>query len=115
MANVHSRRTKFLLDEHPIPRAWYNIAADLRHPPSPPLPPGTKQPIGPADLAPLFPMSLILQEVSTDRDVPIPDEVRDMYRLWRPTPLIRAVHLEKALDTPAHIYYKYEGISPAGS
>ena len=115
MANVHSRRTKFLLDEDRIPRAWYNIAADLRHPPSPPLHPGTHQPIGPADLAPLFPMALILQEVSTEREIEIPDPVRDAYALYRPSPLHRAHRLEQALDTPAHIYYKYEGTSPAGS
>jgi tryptophan synthase beta chain len=115
VANVGSRRTKFILDEDRIPRAWYNIAADLRTPPPPPLHPGTHQPIGPADLAPLFPMSLILQEVSTDREIEIPDPVREAYALYRPSPLYRAHRLEKALDTPAHIYYKYEGVSPAGS
>src|SRR5512143_2203078 len=115
MAATHSRRTQFLLDEDRIPRAWYNIAADLRNPPSPPLHPGTHQPIGPADLAPLFPMSLTLQEVSTDRDIEIPDPVREAYQLYRPSPLYRAHRLERALDTPAHIYYKYEGVSPAGS
>ncbi|MCJ7712167.1 MAG: TrpB-like pyridoxal phosphate-dependent enzyme, partial [Chloroflexi bacterium] len=98
-----------------IPRAWYNIAADLRTPPPPPLHPGTKQPIGPADLAPLFPMALILQEVSTEREIEIPDPVREAYQLSRPSPLHRAYGLERALDTPAHIYYKYEGVSPAGS
>ena len=107
--------TKFLLGEDQIPTAWYNVVADLRAPPPPPLHPGTGQPIGPADLAPLFPRALIAQEVSADRYVPIPDEVRDVYRLWRPTPLHRAHRLERALDTPAHIYYKYEGGSPAGS
>jgi tryptophan synthase beta chain len=107
--------TKILLGESDIPKAWYNIAADLPVPPAPFLHPGTKQPIGPADLAPLFPMALILQEVSTDREVEIPSPVRDVYRLWRPTPLYRARRLEKALDTPARIYYKYEGTSPAGS
>jgi tryptophan synthase beta chain len=111
------RRTKFVLDEDRIPRAWYNIVADL---PAgvqlaPPLHPGTMQPIGPADLAPLFPMGLILQEVSTDREVEIPDPVRDAYQLYRPSPVYRAHRLERALDTPAHIYYKYEGVSPAGS
>jgi tryptophan synthase beta chain len=115
MANVLTRRTQFTLDEDRIPRAWYNIAADLRTPPPPPLHPGTKQPIGPADLAPLFPMALILQEVSTDREIEIPDPVREAYALYRPSPLHRAHRLEAALDTPAHIYYKYEGGSPAGS
>ncbi|MHB8892492.1 MAG: TrpB-like pyridoxal phosphate-dependent enzyme [Candidatus Limnocylindrales bacterium] len=115
MANAQPRRTKFLLDEDRIPRAWYNIVADLRTPPPPALHPGTGQPIGPADLAPLFPMALILQEVSTDREIEIPDPVRDAYQLYRPSPLHRAYRLEQALDTPAHIYYKYEGVSPAGS
>jgi tryptophan synthase beta chain len=115
MANVVQRRTKFLLDEDRIPRAWYNIAADLRTPPPPPLHPGTHQPLGPGDLAPLFPMALILQEVSTDREIEIPDPVREAYALYRPSPLYRAHRLERALDTPAHIYYKYEGVSPAGS
>jgi tryptophan synthase beta chain len=115
MANVLPRRTKFILDEDRIPRAWYNIAADLPVPPPPPLHPGTKQPIGPADLAPLFPMALIMQEVSTDREIEIPDPVREIYQLWRPSPVYRAHRLEAALDTPAHIYYKYEGVSPGGS
>ena len=115
MASAPSRRTKFLLDEERIPRTWYNIAADLPVPPAPPLHPGTMQPIGPADLAPLFPMGLILQEVATDREIEIPDPVREAYQLYRPSPLFRAHRLEKALDTPAHIYYKYEGVSPAGS
>jgi tryptophan synthase beta chain len=106
---------KYLLDESRIPKAWYNIAADLPVAMPPVIHPGTKQPIGPDDLAPLFPMDLILQEVSTEREVPIPEPVRDIYRLWRPTPLYRARRLERALDTPAHIYYKYEGTSPAGS
>jgi tryptophan synthase beta chain len=106
---------KFLLDEDRMPTAWYNIAADLPAPPPPVLHPGTHQPIGPGDLAPLFPMALILQEVSTERVVEIPDEVRSIYRQWRPTPLYRARRLERALDTPAKIYYKYEGVSPAGS
>ncbi len=106
---------KIVLDESKIPKAWYNIVADLPVPLAPVIHPGTKQPIGPADLAPLFPMDLILQEVSTEREVPIPDPVRDVYRLWRPTPLYRARRLERALDTPAKIYYKYEGVSPAGS
>ncbi len=108
-------QTKFILSESEIPEAWYNIAADLPSPPVPPLHPGTKQPIGPDDLAPLFPMALIGQEVSTERHVPIPEEVRELYRLYRPTPLFRAHRLERALDTPARIYYKYEGVSPAGS
>ncbi len=107
--------TKILLGEADIPKAWYNIAADLPIAPAPVIHPGTKQPIGPADLAPLFPMALIMQEVSTDREIEIPQPVRDVYRLWRPTPLYRARRLEKALDTPARIYYKYEGTSPAGS
>ena len=110
-----SETLKFILDEKEIPEAWYNIASDLPEPPPPVLHPGTEQPIGPEDLAPLFPMSLIGQEVSTERDIEIPDEVREIYKQWRPTPLHRAKRLEKALDTPAKIYYKYEGSSPAGS
>lgn len=106
---------RVVLPQSRIPTHWYNILADMPVPMPPVLHPGTRQPIGPADLAPLFPMALIMQEVSTDRYIPIPDEVRDIYRLWRPTPLMRAVRLEKALDTPAHIYYKYEGVSPSGS
>jgi tryptophan synthase beta chain len=98
-----------------IPLAWYNIAADLPAPMAPPLHPGTLQPIGPDDLAPLFPMSLILQEVSQEREIEIPGEVRQLYAQWRPSTLFRARRLERALDTPAHIYYKYEGGSPAGS
>jgi tryptophan synthase beta chain len=108
-------RTKFILDEDRIPRVWYNIVADLPSPPPPVLHPGTGQPIGPADLAPLFPMALIAQEVSTEREIEIPEPVRQAYALYRPSPLYRAHRLEKALDTPAHIYYKYEGVSPAGS
>src|SRR3954471_24767771 len=115
MATYLQRRTKFTLDEDRIPRAWYNIAADLRTGPPPPLHPGTHEPIGPADLAPLVPMPLILQEVSTDREIEIPEPVREAYALYRPSPLYRAHRLERALDTPAHIYYKYEGVSPAGS
>jgi tryptophan synthase beta chain len=115
MAISSIRRTKFILDEDRIPTAWYNIAADLPVPPAPVLHPGTGQPIGPADLAPLFPMALILQEVSQDREVEIPGPVREAYQLYRPSPLHRAHRLEQALDTPAHIYYKYEGVSPAGS
>ena len=115
MAPSDPRQTKFVLDESRIPRTWYNIAADLPVPPSPYLHPATLEPIGPADLAPLFPMALILQEVSADREIEIPEPVRDAYRLYRPSPLYRAHRLERALDTPAHIYYKYEGGSPAGS
>jgi tryptophan synthase beta chain len=106
---------KFLLSERDIPTKWYNIQADLRTPLAPPLHPGTGQPIGPQDLAPLFPMELIKQEVSQERWIEIPDEVRDVLKLWRPSPLYRARRLEKALGTPARIYYKYEGVSPAGS
>lgn len=110
-----SDTVKYVLDEERIPRFWYNLVADLPSPPPPVLHPGTKQPVGPADLEPLFPMSLIAQEVTTEREVEIPKPVRDVYRQWRPTPLFRARRLEKALDTPARIYYKYEGVSPAGS
>lgn len=106
---------KYLLDETRIPRDWYNIVADLPRGPEPVLHPGTLQPIGPSDLEPLFPMALIAQEVTTERHIEIPGPVRDVYRQWRPTPLYRARRLERALDTPAHIYYKYEGVSPAGS
>ena len=108
-------QTKYLLDESRIPKRWYNIQADLPKPLAPVLHPGTLQPIGPDDLAPLFPMELILQEVSTEREIDIPEPVRDIYRLWRPSPLFRAHRLEKALGTPAKIFYKYEGVSPAGS
>ena len=106
---------KYVLAEERIPKAWYNITADLPQPPPPVLHPGTGQPVGPDDLAPLFPMALIGQEVSTEREIEIPGPVRDVYRLWRPTPLFRARGLERALETPARIYYKYEGVSPAGS
>ncbi len=115
MAPSDPRQTKFVLDESRIPRSWYNIAADLPVAPSPYLHPGTLGPIGPEDLAPLFPMALIGQEVSADREIEIPEPVRDAYRLYRPSPLYRAHRLERVLDTPAHIYYKYEGVSPAGS
>src|SRR5438876_1824598 len=108
-------RTKFILAESDMPTTWYNIVPDLPSPPPPPLHPGTGQPVGPDDLAPLFPQALIGQEVSTDRHVEIPGEVLDVYRLWRPSPLFRAHRLEKALGTPARIYYKYEGVSPVGS
>ena len=107
--------TKYLLDEDAIPAAWYNIQADLPSPPPPVLHPGTLQPVGPDDLAPLFPMALIGQEVSTEREIEIPAPVREVYRAWRPTPLYRARRLERALGTPARIYYKYEGVSPTGS
>ncbi|GAN76432.1 TrpB-like pyridoxal phosphate-dependent enzyme [Acidisphaera rubrifaciens] len=110
-----SETVKYLLDETRIPRDWYNIVADLPRGPEPVLHPGTLQPIGPSDLEPLFPMALIAQEVATERHIEIPGPVRDVYRQWRPTPLFRARRLERALDTPAHIYYKYEGVSPAGS
>jgi tryptophan synthase beta chain len=106
---------KYVLDESRLPRAWYNLAADLPVPLPPVLHPGTLQPVGPDDLAPLFPMALIAQEVSTEREIEIPGPVRDIYRQWRPTPLYRARRLERALQTPARIYYKYEGVSPAGS
>jgi tryptophan synthase beta chain len=106
---------KFLLDEKELPTHWYNIQADLPFPLPPVIHPGTKQPIGPQDLAPLFAMELIKQEVSRERWIEIPEEVREVYKLWRPSPLYRAVRLERALDTPAHIYYKWEGVSPAGS
>jgi tryptophan synthase beta chain len=108
-------QTKFILEESELPEVWYNIVADLPQPPAPVIHPGTRQPIGPADLAPLFPMALIQQEVSAERYIPIPEEVREVYRLYRPSPLFRAHRLERALDTPARIYYKYEGVSPAGS
>lgn len=108
-------RTKFLLDENDLPKAWYNIQADLPEPLPPVLHPATGKPIGPADLAVLFPMELIKQEVCQERYVEIPEPVREVYRLYRPSPLMRAHRLEKALDTPAQIYYKYEGVSPVGS
>ena len=97
---------KIQLSEKEMPKAWYNIVPDLPNLPDPPLNPGTGQPIGPEDLAPIFPMGLIEQEVSQERWIPIPDEVLDIYRLWRPSPLYRAIRLEEALGTPARIYYK---------
>ncbi|HVN94303.1 MAG TPA: TrpB-like pyridoxal phosphate-dependent enzyme [Terracidiphilus sp.] len=106
---------QYNLPQSRIPTAWYNILPDLPKPPAPALHPGTLQPLGPDDLAPLFPMALIMQEVSMEREIEIPEEVRQIYAQWRPSPLIRARRLEKALDTPARIYYKYEGVSPAGS
>src|SRR5216110_2498763 len=110
--NLH---TKYILTEDEMPRTWYNIQADMPNPPAPVLHPGTGQPVGPADLAPLFPMALIMQEVSTERYIEIPEPIRQVYMQWRPSPLYRARRLEKALDTPARIYYKYEGVSPVGS
>src|SRR5690348_15360719 len=112
---IRPMATKFLLHEADIPTHWINLLPDLPGDPIPPLNPGTLEPIGPEDLTPLFPMDLILQEVSQEQYVDIPGEVLDVHRLWRPTPLYRAHRMEKALDTPAHIYYKYEGVSPAGS
>ncbi|MFJ8913287.1 TrpB-like pyridoxal phosphate-dependent enzyme [Amycolatopsis sp. NPDC102389] len=110
-----AERTKYILDEADMPTRWYNVVPDLPEPPPPPLHPGTREPVGPDDLAPLFPQALIAQEVSTERYIDIPEEVLDVYRLWRPSPLFRARRLEKALGTPARIYYKYEGVSPVGS
>lgn len=108
-------QVKFNLPEERIPRAWYNIQADLPEGAAPARHPGTHQPLGPDDLAPLFPMGLIMQEVSAEAQIEIPEEVREAYRQWRPTPMFRARQLEKMLDTPAKIYYKYEGVSPTGS
>ena len=110
-----SDQLKYFLEESKMPKTWYNIAADLPKPMEPPLHPGTLKPIGPDDLAPLFPMALIGQEVSQDREIEIPEPVRKIYKQWRPSPLYRARNLEKFLDTPAKIYYKYEGVSPTGS
>src|SRR5258706_8577526 len=107
--------TKFLLHESDIPTHWVNLLPDLPGAPLPPLHPGTMEPAGPDDLSPIFPMGLIMQEVSPEPEIEIPEDVRDAYKLWRPTPLYRARRLERELDTPAHIYYKYEGVSPAGS
>jgi tryptophan synthase beta chain len=107
--------TKFLLSESETPTHWVNLMADLGPPRNPPLHPATMEPLGPEDLAALFPMALIEQEVSAEPEIEIPEEVREVYKLWRPTPLFRAHRLERVLDTPAHIYYKYEGVSPAGS
>ena len=106
---------KYLLDEKDLPTSWYNIVADLPYPPPAVLHPVTGQPVGPDDLAPLFPMAVIEQEVSAERYIEIPAPVRDILRQWRPSPLYRARRLERALNTPARIYYKYEGVSPAGS
>jgi tryptophan synthase beta chain len=107
--------TKYILDESRIPRHWYNVLADLKSPPAPVLHPGTKLPVTPSDLAPLFPMTLIEQEMSPEREIAIPEEVRAVLSQWRPTPLFRAHRLEQAIGTKSHIYYKYEGVSPAGS
>src|SRR5215217_1234366 len=107
--------TKFLLDEKALPESWYNLVPDLPFGLDPPLHPGTREPVGPEAFAPLFPEEVIRQEVTDEPHVPIPEEVREIYSLWRPTPLFRARRLERFLDTPAHIYYKYEGVSPAGS
>jgi len=106
---------KYVLDETRLPKYWYNLVADLPAPPPPVLHPGTLLPVTPDDLAPLFPLELIRQEATTEREVQIPEPVRQVYRQWRPSPLYRARRLEKALQTPARIYYKYEGVSPAGS
>ena len=110
-----SDQTRFLLHESDLPHNWYNVNADMPVPPTPVLHPQTMEPVTPDFLSVLFPMDLILQEISTERYIQIPEEVREIYKLWRPTPLLRARRLEKALDTPAHIYYKYEGVSPTGS
>src|SRR6195256_3818734 len=109
------KTTKFLLHESDMPTHWVNLLPDLPPDGPPPLHPGTKEPAGPDDLSPLFPMALIMQEVSPEPQIEIPEPVREAYKLWRPTPLYRALRLERELDTPAHIYYKYEGVSPAGS
>ena len=105
----------YTLDPGEQPTQWYNVVADLPTPPPPPLHPGTHEPVGPDDLAPLFPMDLILQEVTTERYVDIPEPVLDVYRQYRPSPLFRARRWERKLGTSARIYYKYEGVSPAGS
>ena len=115
MSSAPGRQHKFTLDESELPTHWYNLVPDLPQPPPPPLHPGTREPVGPEDLAPLFPPELIAQEVSGERYVEIPEPVRDVYRQWRPSPLYRAHRLEERLGTPARIYYKYEGVSPAGS
>src|SRR3954465_9949664 len=115
MSTTSETPTKIILTADRIPTHWVNLLHDLPGEPLPPLHPGTMQPAGPPDLTPIFPMALIEQEAATTPEVEIPERVRDAYRLWRPTPLYRARRLERALDTPAHIYYKYEGGSPAGS
>jgi len=110
-----SDQTRFMLNETDLPKFWYNINADSPVPPAPVLNPITKEPITPDFLSVLFPMELIMQEVSQERYIPIPEEVREIYKLYRPTPLVRARRLEKMLDTPAHIYFKNESVSPVGS
>src|SRR3954452_18036505 len=115
MSTTSDTPTKFVLTEDRIPTHWVNLLPDMPGEPLPPLHPGTMQPAGPPDLAPLFPMALIEQEVSGEPEIAIPEPVLDAYRLWRPTPLFRARRMERELETPAHIYYKYEGVSPAGS
>jgi tryptophan synthase beta chain len=110
-----SPQTRFLLSENDLPKFWYNVLADMPTPPAPVLNPQTGEPVTPDFLSVLFPMPLIEQEISTERYIEIPEEVREIYKLYRPTPLIRARRLEKALGTPAHIYFKYEGVSPSGS
>ncbi|HID64746.1 MAG TPA: TrpB-like pyridoxal-phosphate dependent enzyme, partial [Anaerolineae bacterium] len=106
---------KYVLEEKDVPTQWYNVLADMKTPPPPYRHPATLELLGPDDLAPVFPMALIQQEVSQERWIDIPDEVRDVLKMWRPTPLYRAARWEKALDTPAKIYYKWEGVSPPGS
>ena len=110
-----SESTKYILEESKLPKAWYNINADMPVPPEPVLHPQTLEPVTPDFLSVLFPMSLIMQEMSPEAQIEIPEPIREVYKLWRPTPMFRARRLEKALDTPAHIYYKYEGVSPVGS
>jgi tryptophan synthase beta chain len=112
---VSDEQTKYVLDESRLPKAWYNINADMPVPPAPVLHPGTLEPVTPDFLSVLFPMGLIMQEISTERYIEIPEPVREIYKLWRPTPFFRAHRLEKALDTPAHLYFKHEGMSPVGS
>ena len=112
---MSNKASKIFLDEKEMPLQWYNLMADMPNKPLPPLHPGTKKPIGPEDLSAIFPMELIKQEVSTERYIDIPDEVRDIYKIWRPSPLHRAYKLEKYLDAPVKIYYKNESVSPAGS
>ena len=108
-------QTKYTLSENDMPKQWYNVNADMPVAPAPILNPQTQEPVTPDFLSVLFPMELIMQEVSTDQYIDIPEEIQEIYKLYRPTPLMRARRLEKLLDTPAHIYYKYEGVSPAGS
>jgi tryptophan synthase beta chain len=110
-----SKPIQFLLRAEEMPTHWYNLLADFPEPLPPPLHPGTREPVTPDLMMAIFPANLVIQEMSPERTIEIPQEVRDVYALYRPTPLLRAVRLEKALQTPAHIYYKYEGVSPAGS